>query len=473
MSINQMKLDFWASNNYNVLMSGAHGVGKTEMIKATFSKFYGDKWKYFSASTMDPWVDLIGVPKEVYEGDRSYLDLVRPKEFQDDEIEAIFMDEFNRAPAKIKNAVMELIQFKSINGKKFNNLKVVWAAINPYDEDETYDVERMDPAQQDRFHIFVEIPYNVSQAYFSKKYGDEGITACKWWRSLSTENRKLISPRRLDIALDVYSKNGDVNDVIDKRINTQELVVQLSEGAFLDKLKELYKEQDDDKSREALMNANFYHGVSDAILKDQNYRKYFLGKIPKEKLAVLVTSKKTILNQVINELDYTDFEDALDPIIETSPDGIKKSTINGLKRWRKKWINDDRFERLDFLKSLGNKRAVSNYFSNTNSRDKMLGHLKDIIFKSEYNDGSYGEVIYGTLLELMSRTQTGNDLFDRMYKVLCNYMSYHNNKADKHELNFTKLSAPHRNMKGFDRMKSATIYDNMMTKLESLGFQYL
>lgn len=30
---------------------------------------------------------------------------------------------------------MELIQFKSINGKKFNNLKVIWAAINPDDGD--------------------------------------------------------------------------------------------------------------------------------------------------------------------------------------------------------------------------------------------------------------------------------------------------------------------------------------------------
>ena len=44
------------------------------------------------------------------------------------------MDEFSRAHKKVRNAVMELIQFKSINGRKFKNLKIVWAAINPDDD---------------------------------------------------------------------------------------------------------------------------------------------------------------------------------------------------------------------------------------------------------------------------------------------------------------------------------------------------
>ena len=40
-------------------------------------------------------------------------------------------DELNRAKPKVRNAVMELIQFRSINGIKFNNLRMIWAAINP------------------------------------------------------------------------------------------------------------------------------------------------------------------------------------------------------------------------------------------------------------------------------------------------------------------------------------------------------
>ena len=121
------KLDFWIQNSYNVLFVGKHGVGKTSIIKNAFERA-GLRWKYFSASTLDPWVDLVGVPKEIQTEEGNYLDLVRPKEFQYDEVDALFFDEFNRSHKKVRNAVMELLQFKSINGKKFNNLKIVWAA---------------------------------------------------------------------------------------------------------------------------------------------------------------------------------------------------------------------------------------------------------------------------------------------------------------------------------------------------------
>ncbi len=146
--VRQENLDFWIKNHYNVLFVGEAGVGKTSIVKSCFEK-HNLRWLYYSASTMDPWVDLVGIPKEVKLPDgTSYLDLIRPKEFQSDEVEALFFDEFNRSHKKVRNAVMELIQFKSINGKKFNNLKIVWAAINP--DDGNYDVEKLDPAQEYR-----------------------------------------------------------------------------------------------------------------------------------------------------------------------------------------------------------------------------------------------------------------------------------------------------------------------------------
>ncbi len=67
--------------------------------------------------------------------------------------------------------------------KRFNNLKIIWAAINPEDdEDEVYDVEKLDPAQIDRFHVRVDIPYAVSTKYFKDKYDGAGIAAVDWWR---------------------------------------------------------------------------------------------------------------------------------------------------------------------------------------------------------------------------------------------------------------------------------------------------
>ena len=157
MTKNDKKLDFWIQNNSNVLFIGKHGVGKTAMVKDAFDR-NGLNFRYFSASTMDPWVDFVGVPREKTENKvpeelkiikelaaispqialewiqtnwkmseqsaksildhslnredgKSSLELVRPSSFNDD-VEALFFDEFNRSPKKVRNAVMELLQFK-------------------------------------------------------------------------------------------------------------------------------------------------------------------------------------------------------------------------------------------------------------------------------------------------------------------------------------------------------------------------
>jgi hypothetical protein len=70
----QLKLDFWNGNEMDVVFRGGHGVGETTMVIDAFNckKF---KRLYFSASTIDPWVDFIGVPKEHKDADGSYIEL--------------------------------------------------------------------------------------------------------------------------------------------------------------------------------------------------------------------------------------------------------------------------------------------------------------------------------------------------------------------------------------------------------------
>jgi hypothetical protein len=66
MAVNTKDLIKYANSGLNVLLSGPHGIGKTAIIKEVFNNAFGEyykNWRYFSASTLDPWVDFIGIPK--------------------------------------------------------------------------------------------------------------------------------------------------------------------------------------------------------------------------------------------------------------------------------------------------------------------------------------------------------------------------------------------------------------------------
>jgi len=268
----------------------------TAVVKETFES--ADlNWRYFSASTMDPWVDFVGAPQKVEKDGEVYLDLIRPLDFQQDKVEALFFDEFNRSPSKVRNAVMELLQFKSINGHKFHNLKLVWAAINPEDEEDEYDVERLDPAQKDRFHVCVDMPYEPSLDYFVSKYDKTAARgAVTWWNKLPDVVKKVVSPRRLDYALEFASKNGDLRDVLPAQCNIGELMQCLKFGPIEDKLKELFTVQSVDDSRAFLNNENNYSSSIEWIMKKQERMLFFLPLISREKLNSLVAESHTQKN---------------------------------------------------------------------------------------------------------------------------------------------------------------------------------
>lgn len=344
------KLDFWITHNKNVLLVGNHGVGKTSIVKHAFEK-HNLKWLYFSASTMDPWCDFIGVPREsqnkLPEGmqivkslaefdielavdwiknnwkmeevaarkiinhvqrkaeEPVYLDLVRPRHFANDEIEVLFFDELNRSPKKVRNAVMELIQFKSINGKKFNNLRMVWAAINPESEDGlTYDVEKLDDALEDRFHIKTAIPDHPDGIYFKNKFGEQyAKIAIDWWKDLPKDFQQKVSPRRLDYALEIKKEGGDFRDALPENSNVGKLGNALNTGHMPDKLEALIKNGDVAAARIFLANDNNYAAASKYILESETLMNFFLPLIPKEKISVLMSDKPDAANFIINNSD--------------------------------------------------------------------------------------------------------------------------------------------------------------------------
>jgi len=308
MKLKPNHFDFWIENNLNVLLRGKHGVGKTAMVVDAFER-KNLKYKYFSASTMDPWVDFIGVPKEqIDENGNSYLGLIRPQEFQDDQVEAIFMDEFSRAHKKVRNAVMELIQFKSINGRKFKNLKIVWAAINPDDdEDFNYDVDALDPAQEDRFHVHVDVPYTPDIAWFRTKFGKElANSAVSWWNELPPKVQHGVTPRRLEYALTVYGAKGNLRHVLPASSNVSKLMRVLSDGPVEEKLVALAARKKLVEAREFIRVENNYRDGLPYIVKSKKLREFFVPLFGKEKLSNLMATENEVYKLAVEQITKKD-----------------------------------------------------------------------------------------------------------------------------------------------------------------------
>lgn len=322
-NLRQEKLQFWAENNFNVLLIGRHGVGKSTRVINIWNEMKL-KWRYFSAATMDPWVDFIGVPKTEEDSSGEFLKLVLPKEFRDDNIEAIFMDEFNRAHPKVQNAVMELLQFKSINGRKFNNLRMVWAAINPPETEDNYSVEKIDPAIMDRFHVQVTMPWEPSREWFSEKFGKLGVAIISWWEELPADIKKTISPRRLEYALQMHlTENGDIRDVLPHNSNVSKLIQVFKSGPMIDTLLRIYKDKSIKEAENLLIVENTYDSAIKYILDGKKYIKtseedwlaFWLVRISKEKLVALMTKNNKILNFVANNSYQEPFKSIVESFI--------------------------------------------------------------------------------------------------------------------------------------------------------------
>lgn len=218
--INEELLDY-AKAQYNVLLKGVKGIGKTAIIRHVFNNLYGtegEDWVMLNAATLDPYTQLIGIPfkDEKNEGNIEFL----TPSYMGKNLKALFIDEINRAPTMhIQNALLELVQFKSINGKKFPNLEVVWAAYNPVGTSMGVD-EILEPLV-DRFEIKnFELPFALNDEVLGKKYSFY-VAFKDWWNGLKVADesvQKEISPRNLDQMMDHYQRFNNVEKL--RRVST-------------------------------------------------------------------------------------------------------------------------------------------------------------------------------------------------------------------------------------------------------------
>lgn len=209
MAISVATIKSYMDNDLNIIVSGLAGTGKTSILTEA-ARQLGLNMQYYSAATLDPYTDLVGIPVPNHE--TKSVEYFRPKAI--DEAEVVFFDEANRADPKTLNTLFELIQFRSINGEKLPKLKCVVAAINP--NDGNYTVDDLDPALLDRFDMFLTAEPGIDYGYFSKLFGAAmAKEASTWWReyhnsykaSLSSQKPQVyISPRRMEKIISSYIK---------------------------------------------------------------------------------------------------------------------------------------------------------------------------------------------------------------------------------------------------------------------------
>lgn len=209
MAISVATIKSYMDNGLNIIVSGLAGTGKTSILTEA-ARQLGLNMQYYSAATLDPYTDLVGIPVPNHE--TKSVEYFRPKAI--DEAEVVFFDEANRADPKTLNTLFELIQFRSINGEKLPKLKCVVAAINP--NDGNYTVDDLDPALLDRFDMFLTAEPGIDYGYFSKLFGPAlAKEASNWWReyhnsykaSLTSQKPQVyISPRRMEKIISSYMK---------------------------------------------------------------------------------------------------------------------------------------------------------------------------------------------------------------------------------------------------------------------------
>jgi hypothetical protein len=334
--LREERLDFWIEHNFNVLFVGHYGAGKTTQILEAFKR-NNLKFKYFSAATMDPWCDFIGVPKIVTDERGPYLDYILPRDLRDDTIEAIYMDEFNRSHKKVRNAVMELLQFKSINGRPFSKLRIIWAAINPEDEGE-YQVEPLDPAQKDRFQVRVGVPFKPSLDYFKSKFPEsQAKAAVEWWDALDEELQMKVSPRRLEYALQMYNiPGGNLKDVLDPDTNPSKLKGMLKTGPVSDWLRQLFQNNDPEAAKRFLGVENNYASAVKYICDEppddvdkEKWMTFFLPSLTTEKITVLLASNEDAWKFIVGNCDKIPiFRRVIQDVLNTK---TNKNLLNKLK----------------------------------------------------------------------------------------------------------------------------------------------
>jgi len=137
----EVMLRMW--KHRTIMLEGRTGIGKTEFVRR-FCREHGLDVTVLDLAAMDP-PDLTGLPQIVENLTHFAVPAWLPTEGHG----VLFLDELNRAPLEVQQALYRLVLEGKLHEYSLPPGWVVWAAINPAEDD--YQVTELDPALADRF----------------------------------------------------------------------------------------------------------------------------------------------------------------------------------------------------------------------------------------------------------------------------------------------------------------------------------
>jgi len=123
--------DFTIQNDNNIIIFGGPGIGKSQMAQQAIKRT-DYKYIYINLSVLEA-PDFIGIPS-IVDGFSTWA----PPEFlplyeTNSEPAILLVDEIDKAKQELQNPLLELLQFRSINGRKVNVKAVIATGNRPED----------------------------------------------------------------------------------------------------------------------------------------------------------------------------------------------------------------------------------------------------------------------------------------------------------------------------------------------------
>lgn len=137
----------------NIMLSGRHGIGKSEILTRFYQKRGMKVVSLFLGQMSDPG-DLIGLPHKDEKSGRT--EFMPPYWFPvDGKPIVLFLDELNRARPEVLQTIMDLALNRKLAGKKLPEGSILISAVN---DGEEYQLTDLDPALVSRFNIYTFMP---------------------------------------------------------------------------------------------------------------------------------------------------------------------------------------------------------------------------------------------------------------------------------------------------------------------------